>query len=211
MKIKFFSVIISLLIIAGCHQTRRAEPAARQNTLGSATPFLLDSLMNYSSEADLVAHFGEANVTRDTAWYPEGEGQYIVTRLFRDTDKEVEFTWNDTINFSSLLAITLNRQGSVWKTSEGITVGTTLLRLVELNKKEIEFSGLEWDYGGLVFWNEGALQHRGLQVTLGLPENYDTAAAIDSIIGDQRVLSSSSIARKINPVVVEVVLMKEHE
>ena len=208
----FFLIIAVAIATLACQQTKKIETAAVVDSVSAGKgEFILDSLLKYSTEADIIRDFGSDNITRDTAYYPEGEGQYVITLLFPESEKEVEFTWNDTINFSSLSAVTLHRKGSVWKSSEGITIGTTMTELADLNKKDIEFSGLEWDYGGVVFWNEGLLQTRSLSVILGLPENLDTTLALDSILGDQRIVSSAAIAKKINPVVVELSLMKQHE
>jgi hypothetical protein len=173
--------------------------------------YILDSLLVFNNEQKLIEKFGKENVRRDTAYYPEGSGEYMVTLLYPDSDREVEFVWNDSINFSGLNTVRLYRVGSQWKTQEGITVGTSLQQLVSLNEKEIEFTGLGWDDGGVVFWNNGKLHYRGINVTLALPENYDTEAKLDSIIGDQQVSSNWALAKRINPTVQEVSLDREHE
>jgi|GEM_PF-5370198 len=203
MKNNIFYVVIALLGFA-CKESKISESRLPDRMIA-------DSLLNFPDEKSIAERFGKENVSRDTLWYPEAAGQYIVTVLYPNSPKTVSFEWNDSINFSGLNAVVLDDRETLWTTAEGITVGTPLSKLVELNKGPVEFMGLEWDYGGLVSWLNGSLQHRGLQVTLGLPEEYDIQANLDSLIGDQRIRSESAIARRINPVVVKVTLLKEHE
>jgi hypothetical protein len=197
--------IVALLVAFGCRESKVSESRAFEG------PLIIDSLVDFSDERSLAEAFGKENVSRDTLSYPEGSGEYVVTVLYPNSPRQVSFIWNDSINFSGLNSIVLDDRGTLWTTAEGITVGTPLSKLVELNKGPLEFMGLEWDYGGLVSWRDGVLQHRGLRVTLGLPENYDSSANLDSLIGDQRISSEWAIARKINPIVIEVALMREHE
>lgn len=196
---------MAIVLLISCKESKISESSQAREVM------ILDTLLSFADEASLAQAFGKNNVTRDTLWYPEASGQYVVSVLYANSPRKVSVIWNDSINFSGLSEVFIDEPGTRWQTSEGITVGTPLSSLVTLNKGPLEFMGLEWDYGGLVDWSNGALQHRRLQVTLGLPEIYDTTANLDSLIGDQRISSEWAIAKKINPVAIKVSLLKEHE
>jgi len=203
MKAVFFS--LSIVLMFACtskKETTEDLPKAEQS-------FILDSLLKYNSEAELIASFGKENVARDTAWYPEGMGQYMISVLYPGTNNEVEFAWKDSIAFDQLLEIALHQDSSDWNT-HGIKIGSTLQDLIKLNGKDFTFSGFGWDYGGSLFWSEGG-NLSDLMLTLDI-SNYDIPQAEqDSLIGDQIISSRSTVARKNNPVVREILLVPEEE
>jgi hypothetical protein len=48
---------------------------------------------------------------------------------------------------------------SLWRTTYGITLGTTLLELERINRKPFRLAGFDWDYSGTVLsWNSGVLE-----------------------------------------------------
>lgn len=199
MRILFF--IMSIVILASCSTKNETEA----NTASESQTFILDSLLKYNSETELISKFGKENVARDTAWYPEGMGQYMISVLYPGTNNEVEFTWKDSIAFSGLQELALHQDSAEWST-HGIKIGSTLADLIRLNKKDFIFSGFGWDYGGAVFWNEGG-DLTDLMITLDI-SNYDVPQIEqDSLLGDQSVSSKSPIARKNNPVVREILLV----
>jgi hypothetical protein len=203
-----FAIIASMLLFASACVQKHLETT----NLNDPNEYILDSLLEMSSEAQLIAKYGKGNVVRDTAYYPEGAGEYFVSVLFPNTaDSRLEITWNDSITFSSLNAIMISNDSSRWKTSEGITVGTTLKELIEINKKDVKFSGLGWDYGGYVNWDGGALQHRGLSIVLDAPAELNEGIQLDSIYGDQTISSNARLLAKMTLVVSQLTLFKEHE
>lgn len=197
---KTIVALLSVTLLIACTATKeKAEdsPKAQQS-------FILDSLLKYNSEAELIASFGKENVARDTAWYPEGMGQYMISVLYPGTNNEVEFTWKDSVAFNQLLDVTLHQDSADWST-HGVKIGSTLQDLIKLNQKDFIFSGFGWDYGGALFWNEGG-NLSDLSLTLDIT-NYDIPQIEqDSLLGDQTISSRSSIARKNNPVVSEIIL-----
>jgi hypothetical protein len=169
--------------------------------------FPLDSLLEFSSEEALQKAFGE-NVKRSIGYMPEGTGQYPNTILFPGTEREVEFIWNDTLNFSQIHSIHISREGSPWKTLEGITIGTTLKELEKLNGKAFIFSGFGWDYAGGVNWDHGDMAPRQVLVSLELPADI-ISNEFEPLMGDHDIISDSDLAQKANPVVAAIVLRKE--
>lgn len=102
----------------------------------------LDSLLSFNSETELKQVFGN-DVKRSTGYYPEGMGEYQNTLLYPDTRDQVEFVWlDDSVNFTGLMYIKVSGKKATWKTSEGITLGTTLKELERLNQKSFAFYGV---------------------------------------------------------------------
>lgn len=206
------TLFIIFLGIMACQQTRQMERSGGNEDDAAGREYILDSLLNFFGESDLIEKYGKENILRDTNFYQEDADRYVMTLLYPKTRKEVEITWNDTITFSSVHAVYIDHPASVWRTSEGITIGMPLAELVEMNKKEVEFSGLGWDFGGRVSWMDGALQNRGIYVIVDAPEEeYDSRSVLDSIFGDKMVSSRSASARKAKLVVTQVKLIREHE
>jgi hypothetical protein len=168
--------------------------------------FVLDSLLRFNSEEELRLWFKD-KVQHSTGYYPEGQGEYQNTLIYPGTPDEVEFVWeDDSVNFKGVQLITVQSTGSKWKTSEGVAIGTKLTELEALNQKPFSFSGFGWDYGGGVFWQEGALSKRNFFVSLDMPADQ---SAPDGLVGDQEIKSDSKLARQFNPVVVRISMRKE--
>jgi hypothetical protein len=179
------------------------KETVNRNTL-TENKFVLDSLLKYDSEQELIAEFGKEMIVRDTSWYPEGMGQYIETVLYPNTKNEVRFVWKDSASFSQLQYLSVVRDSSDWST-RGVKVGTRLTDLVALNGTDFTFSGFGWDYGGSVAWEPGG-NLVGLQLEL-CPSDYQDIDG-DSLIGDVNISSRSTVAKKNNPRVCEIILPK---
>jgi hypothetical protein len=164
--------------------------------------FPLDSLLHFDSMAELKEVFGD-DVVQSFGYFPEGMGTYPNTRLYPKTKNEVEFQWNDTINFKDLRVICIAGESCGWKTKVGITLGTTLKDLEKLNTKPFTFSGFGWDYSGTTSWDGGELEKMKIGVTLGLKDNF-----VEGLAGEQQFKSSFELAQKANPIVVEVTLIR---
>ena len=194
-------VAIVMVMMASC-SSKKDSPVTEVKS--SKPVFILDSLLRYNSEAELIAAFGKESVGRDTAWYPEGAGQYMITTLYPKTNNEVEFMWIDSASYTGLHLVRLHQDSSEWST-HGVKIGTTLHELIELNEKDFTFSGFGWDFGGQTTWSEGGnLSDLNLTLDLAsydLPQNEQ-----DSLISDETISSTSAIARKNNPFVTEIFL-----
>ncbi len=110
-----------------------------------------------------------------------GEGETMGgTLVYPETPDELEIAWDPAQQKPAFIRIA--RNGARWSTPEGVTIGTSLQELVEMNGGPFEFNGFNWDYGGLVIdWQNGNLP-AGLVVTL-LPQRIDDMD--EDFIGDQ--------------------------
>lgn len=141
--------------------------------VGKITPSLVD-------KASITNLYGVANVL-DTSIYI-GEGQSMEgLLLFPNTENELAII---TIPDDRTI-FRVQQPNTAWKTPEGITIGTTLQELVEMNGKPINFYGFDWDYGGTVSnWNGGKLDSQNLLVRLRAEGTYQ------DLLGDQEFEST---------------------
>jgi hypothetical protein len=200
-------LVLIAAVVIGCNTQK--ETLVESNVQAVDHTFVLDSLLNYDSEQELINRFGNENIGRDTAWYPEGMGMYMVTLLYPGTPNEVTFSWLDSASYMGLDEIRVLSDSSQWNT-RGVMIGTTLTELIQLNGGHFTFSGFDWDYGGFTNWgDDGNL--RGVTVRLKSSEEMMAQEQLDSLIGDRTVFSKSTAARLNNPVVSEIRLLKERD
>lgn len=219
---KYLLFFFTIIVLLACKQSNEDKLNSKESPLVISKPedleknigkektleFVLDNLLQYNSEAELKEAF-KGQVKRAKGYYPEGMGEYTKTVLFPDTKNEVEFIWkDDSIHFNQLLEVKVFKDSTRWKTKEGITIGTNLKTLEKLNEKPFLFYGFEWDYGGIVNWNDGYFLSRNVAVCLALPETVDFSD-YEKLLGDSEFKSNSKIAQEVNPTVSELSLIKK--
>jgi hypothetical protein len=216
-----------LLLAAAC-----GSPATPENNTGSIaradtpvtvnTPVtLIDSLLQYNSEAALRTQFGQANVKTDTLWGPEASWE-MATFLYKDTPDEVAIVWQNDQPQSSIAYLRLSspmvadkpiEYKGRWKSKTGVLPGITLEQLEAINGKPFKFSGFGWDYGGgSAGWEGGKLEKSGISVQLvESPEVYAfmEQPELARVLGDQIVLSSEPVLKKMKVQVQAVILSPE--
>lgn len=136
--------------------------------------------------AELEKMFGEENVRNTDIGLGEGETA-PGTIVFQDSKDELIIQWIEGEEYKKIDNIKIRGEGTNWKTSEGITVGSTLDQLLELNGKDFSFTGFEWDYaGGVMSWEDGKI-NADLKVYLE-PTNQE--AIFPDLVGD-KIFSTS--------------------
>ena len=121
---------------------------------------------NFTTE-QLEKMFGEENVNNTDIGLGEGETA-PGTIVFQETKDELIIQWVEGEEYKKIKNIKIRNEGTNWKTSEGITVGSTLEQLLEMNGKDFTFTGFEWDYaGGVMSWENGKI-NADLKVYLSL-------------------------------------------
>jgi hypothetical protein len=138
-----------------------------------------------------------------------------VTELFRsDPLRSAVLEWKDPYNRRTLMNIEISGAKSLWRTTHGITLGTTLKELERLNGKPFLLSGFAWDYSGTVMsWDGGMLaqelkevDHPG-RVLLRL----DCAASAYqqptylSVTGERTFSSMNPAMQELNPTIDDVI------
>jgi|WetSurMetagenome_2_1015567.scaffolds.fasta_scaffold286093_2 hypothetical protein len=221
---KNFLLLVSLLIVVACNNPgsngRSDKDLSDVSDVKLKPSDTLDNLFLIADEKQLKEVYGEKNVSWDTVWGAEGEF-YMGTKLYGDTPDEIVIEWADTTQHAKVLAVSHACRYNVdaekfdlktrWKTKAGVKMGTTLTELVDLNGTDFMFYGLGWDYGGGVFnWKEGKLANSNIFVNLGIDEmNAEQEKSYLKVIGDKEFSSANPSARKLNPLVFEIILAKK--
>jgi hypothetical protein len=144
-----------------------------------------------ADEEDIIAAYGKENVIREEVGIGEGE-MVTATIVFPNTPNELIVEWQNELEYKKLSRIRIEKEDSDWKTEEGIKIGTTLDELIEINGKDFNFYGFDWDYGGTTNeWEEGNINS---QLTVIL-EPKNPKGASQELAGDG-VFSSSHPAAK---------------
>jgi hypothetical protein len=71
-----------------------------------------------------------------------------VTYIYRNTDKEMEVYWNETLD--TITSVGTKQQRSMYHTKEGIKAGININELAAINDSPMYFYGFGWDFGGLM-------------------------------------------------------------
>ncbi len=108
-----------------------------------------------TTEADLEAMYGAENLKMERiAVAEDNEREGVI--LFPGTNKEVEIIWQTATSEGTPAFVRISKDSTVWKTEDGITIGSTLEELEKVNGTPFQFYGFEWDYSGLVTnWKDG--------------------------------------------------------
>jgi hypothetical protein len=159
------------------------------------------------SESELKRIYGSKNVKSDLIGLGEGETMPGTVIYPNDPKKRIEIVWKNNKMKRSPDFIQIYGDKSLWKTKEGISLGTSLKKLERHNGKSFTLAGFEWDYSGTVFsWKSGKLAKKfgneGGKVTLRLaPKDYGKAFEKDlnSVAGDGEFSSGNKAMQRINP------------
>ena len=112
-----------------------------------------------TSQLWLEQRFGAANVRMGEVPGAEGDTSRGLILFPDDATRRAYLYFQDERRLRGLAMIRVTDAPSRWQLDNGISTGTTLARLVELNGASITFTGFDWDYGGVVNdWKKGRLQ-----------------------------------------------------
>jgi len=169
-------------------------------------PFLSDT-----GHGGLRRVFGAANVTDQKI--PAGEGtEALGTVIYKnDPTRRLEILWKDDKPQNPPASIFICRGSEKpcqWQTQSGISTGTTLLKLEELNGRPFQLTGFFWDYGGgISSWKGGKLEkelQKGGRLMLFLDVSQEAVDKLpkadqEAITGDKLLRSDLPALRKLNP------------
>jgi hypothetical protein len=215
-------IIALYLIIAGLFSCTDPPVPGQTAAVSDTTvvrvtgDYILDDLLKINSASELAEKFGKENVVKDTFWGTEGTFM-LCSKIFINTEKEACFLWSDSVKDAGLINVSVVAQYDpdnyklihlpLWKTAEGIGIGTTLEELVKINGAEITMYGFGWDYSGMIIgYGNGRLARRPVSLQLG--EDYSRVGKLGDdyikIAGEQELKSSNPVVKKYNPVVVKI-------
>jgi hypothetical protein len=150
--------LAAALALVVCCSSAFAGPAAAPGSIDPAqrTFGCSGSIFRALSKSSLAAAYGASNVSVEKVIGAEGESVTMETALFAKRPSEkIRIDWSDKAN---KIVSGVEIFGSKWVGPAGVHVGSTIAELEQANGKPFTFSGLGWDYGGLVKdWRGGAL------------------------------------------------------
>lgn len=186
----FFLIILLFVGLAACRSNvERAEeewtapaPDSFQIVPGQSVG-LIDIL---STEYSLRESYGARNVAIRSISLGEGWQEEGVV-LFPGTKNEAEIVWDVEAANGHPAFVRIARDSTRWQTAEGVTIGTPLWKLEQLNGAPFAFKGFEWDLAGLVTdWNRGRFNEHLIVVLI--PGNFE--AMDEELMGDVKLFSN---------------------
>ncbi len=165
------------------------------------------------SESQLKRIYGSKNVRSTRVGLGEGETVSGTVIFPNNSNKKIEIVWKNKRSKRNPEFIQLTGKSSIWKTTDGIGLGTSLKILERINGKSFTLAGFAWDYGGTVYsWDKGKLARifgdESQKVTLRLgSESFKKISEkeYESIMGDNGFSSDNTVMQKLNPVVYQMI------
>ncbi len=146
-------------------------------------------ITNSTTEEDLKNIFGEKNITTEKKFEEEGTKEVIRTFVFKGEKNEIMLGWNEKNNIKKVDFVKIiGKEGTDWKTQEGITIGTSIDELNKLNGEPFEFYGFAWDFGGrIINWGNGKLaKQKGMEIFLRMEKQTEGS---NRYLGDKKLKS----------------------
>ncbi len=158
--------------------------------------------------ADLRRIYGPTNVVVTEVEIGEGETAPGAVVFPDDSLRRVEVGWHDSTARVPRFVVVRGAR-SAWHTDAGVTLGTGLTRLTQLNGRGFVLLGFGWDYAGtVVSWNDGALGVHDSSHTRFIVRLAPTAAGADSLqrgaLGDREYRSDQAGMAALAPAVYEL-------
>jgi hypothetical protein len=171
-----------------------------------------------TSEKDLIRIYGASFVKRVNVDVGEGETQPGTVVFPANPAKKIFILWRDPATRLHPESVSIRGKNSLWKTDRGITIGTPLKTIEELNGGAFALTGFAWDYSGTVLHSNGGrlselgnekgedIEGRTLILRLEPTSAQQSTAAYNSVMGDGKFLSNHAAMQKLNPRVYEMIV-----
>lgn len=164
-----------------------------------------------TTRAQIAGIYGKANVKDAEISGPEGTtfpGTVVYGKRAAD---RFEIIWVDPKTKRKPELVRVSDAKTRWKTSHGITIGTSLKTIEKLNGKPLTLNGFGWDLGGgVISWNGGKLAkecYGKLLLTFdAIGEEKLTEKEASKVMGEREVRSNSPVMRKLDVRVEELAL-----
>jgi hypothetical protein len=198
------AVLGSLLVVAAF---AAGAADSRQIVVGKS----FGAVTKSTTRAQLASIYGKANVKDAEISGPEGTTFQGTIVYPKKPAESFEIIWVDPKTKRKPELARISDAKTKWKTTHGITIGTSLKTIEKLNGKPLTLNGFGWDYGGgIISWNGGKLAKEcygkllltfDARGTEKLPQN-----EASTIMGEREVKSDSPVMRKLEVRVQELTL-----
>jgi len=183
MKSLFFGVIFSLAVTSLFAQVKNPY-LVTEKSWGAIT--------QSTGFEGLKKIYGTANVKDDISSGAEGVDTIPVTVVYPESNKTFTIYWKDGNYHKAIAMIETFGEKNPYITSSSVKVGSPLQKLLQMNGKKIKFSGLGWDYGGIIqSYNGGKLEKSNISY------NLDSKGDISQqLYGDRDLNTDMAIVKK---------------
>lgn len=169
-----------------------------------------------AGELDLVRAYGLGNVRNQSVHVGEGIAERGTVVFPDDPTRAAAVLWKDLQNNWLPERVQITGSRSLWRTAQGIALGTSLKDIERMNGRPFALTGFGWDYGGtIIAWMQGRLEReftKGGRIIFRLrpagrsPASGAARRLIVSVSGDRVFRSSHSAMRQINPRVYQMII-----
>ena len=171
-----------------------------------------------TSEAELITLYGKANVKRTQLDVGEGEMQPATTIFPADPTRTAAILWQDPETRLRPESVTISGHKTLWKTDSGITIGTPLTVIEQLNGRPFVLAGFGWDYEGTVWHADGGkltalgaltgeeITGQTLMLRLAPAAKFRASAEYRAVSGEAGFFSDNAAMKMINPAVYQMIV-----
>jgi hypothetical protein len=171
-----------------------------------------------TSEKELIKIFGARNIKRGIVDVGEGETEQGTILFPNDPRRRAFILWRDATTRQQPQSVTIRGKNTFWKTDRGITIGTPLKTIEELNGRAFVMTGFGWDYSGTVLHSNGGrmvelgtsageeIKDRTLLLRLEPTAALQKTPEYNAVLGDANYFSNNPALRKLNPRVYEIIV-----
>ena len=168
-----------------------------------------------STKSNLIRALGQNQVKDSQVNIGEGETADATTLYPEHPHYRIKIIWKPGSTTSATPeSVWLQGESSVWRTEDGIGLGTGLARAEKANRGPFELMGFGWDYEGNVnAWN-GRLTNKlkDLSVRFTMPpKSYEFYGheTLNSVLGDMEITSQHPLFLKVDPIIHHIVMTFE--
>ncbi len=220
---KLSFIALAFMTLAAC-QSKQNQEKTTDSTLAQVTTdslvvadsLFIEDVIACKDWEGLVKKFGAENVKKEVT-IETGEGSFKASKVFADTEKEIEIYWKNENDYTHLQDVVVkaryDKEGlahfnSPWVSKTGLKLGQRLSDVVALNGKTFTITGLGWDLGGnVVSWEGGKFANQQVNVRFNdFSQNMGglTSDEYSQISGDREFDVAHPMMKKLNPQIDEL-------
>jgi hypothetical protein len=220
---KIFYSIAFLLVVSACSKEKTS-----QNSIDSAKVVSSDSVATDTPKSEVLyleevlecvdlqgleKKYGKENVIKKVT-IETGEGTFEATKVFPNTEKEIEVYWKDGKEFKQVQDVVakghVEKDGRIlpispWVSKVGLHLGMKMSEVIAMNGKTFTITGIGWDLGGnVISWEGGKLAKKNVNIRFNdYSDNMGglTEKEYESISGDREFDTKHPSIQKLNPVI----------
>ena len=209
-------LLIATFILSACAKHDSPRASASRDTLWLIARNPADDAIHASdSEALLRLRYGDSNVVAGEVGVGEMEIEAGTILFPHDSTRRLTILWADSTRRTDPTRVEVKESTTRWMVFPGVSIGTSLAELEQLNGRPFRLFGMDFDYSGTVeSWQGGRLDSLWRSpdgsprlVVLRLQPNAGSDSAVYMKVTGERLFSSSySAMRQVNPKVYDLLV-----